>query len=47
MDCESKYTVAKGAVIQCVQHLGPPNKQKHSAQYMGIRCYWTDEEADK
>ena len=47
MDCESKYTVAVGNVIQCVQHLGPPDHPYHSARYMGIRVYWSDEEADR
>lgn len=47
MDCDSKYTITEGEALKCEQHLGGPGAERHSARSMGIRWYWTDEEADR
>lgn len=45
-ECKSRYTVDEYVILECVQHLGGPGREKHSARYWNIRWYWSDEEAD-
>lgn len=46
-ECKSRYDLGGGLILTCVQHLGYPGRERHSARQWGFRLYWTDAEAMK
>jgi hypothetical protein len=46
-DCDSKYTVWEELTLECERHLrGSREGVRHSATYLGVVWFWTNEEAD-